>query len=110
MQIIGSIIFAQTGVVKSGANDAGSAPTDEAVTQVASALTDPVSVCNQDPRVNSNLVPLAVCAGARVFFDEKFNGNGRTTSAVSSRVTDAMRAPRQRPPHSFGVTSLTDRP
>lgn len=59
-------------------NDAGSAPADEAVTQVTGALTDPVSVCNQDPRVNSNLVPLAVCAGARVFFDEKFNGNGRT--------------------------------
>ena len=41
-------------------------------------VTDPVSVCNQDPRVNAGLVPLAVCAGARVFFDEKFNGNGRT--------------------------------
>ena len=59
-------------------NDAGPAPADEPVTQVTAALTDPVSVCNQDPRVNSNLVPLAVCAGARVFFDEKFNGNGRT--------------------------------
>src|SRR5436190_521251 len=59
-------------------NDAGSAAADEQVTQVTAALTDPVSVCNQDPRVNSNLVPLAVCAGARVFFDEKFNGNGRT--------------------------------
>jgi len=59
-------------------NDAGSAPTDDGVTQVQSALTDPVAVCNQDPRVNSGLVPLNVCAGARVFFDEKFNGNGRT--------------------------------
>jgi len=60
-------------------NDAGSDPTaDDAVTQVRSALTDPVAVCNQDPRVNSGLVPLTVCAGARVFFDETFNGNGRT--------------------------------
>src|SRR6185436_9525835 len=39
---------------------------------------DPIGTCNQDPRVNSGLVPLAVCAGARVFFDEKFNGNGRS--------------------------------
>jgi cytochrome c peroxidase len=58
-------------------NDAGSAPT-EGVAEVKRALTDPVAVCNQDPRVTSGLVPLAVCAGARVFFDETFNGNGRT--------------------------------
>jgi hypothetical protein len=44
---------------------------------VSEALT-PVQTCNQDPRVNSGLVPLAVCAGARVFFDETFGGNGRT--------------------------------
>jgi len=59
-------------------NDADSPPTDEGVTQVRSAITDPVATCNQDPRVNSGLVPLNVCAGARVFFDETFNGNGRT--------------------------------
>ena len=59
-------------------DDAGSTPSDDGVTQVRSALTDPVAVCNQDPRVNSGLVPLTVCAGARVFFDETFNGNGRT--------------------------------
>lgn len=34
--------------------------------------------CFSDPRVTSGLVPLAVCAGARVFFDETFDGNGRT--------------------------------
>src|SRR5262245_1433899 len=56
-------------------NDAGPAPADEEVEQVRSAIVDPVAVCNQDPRVNSGLVPLAVCAGARVFFDETFNGN-----------------------------------
>ena len=59
-------------------NDAGPAPTDEPVERVTSALTDPVSVCNQDPRVTSGLVPVSVCAGARVFFDETFGGNGRT--------------------------------
>lgn len=34
--------------------------------------------CYSDPRVTSGLVPLDVCAGARVFFDEAFDGNGRT--------------------------------
>ena len=51
----------------------------ERVDSVAQAVTppSPTDICNQDPRVNIGLVPLAVCAGARVFFDEKFNGNGR---------------------------------
>ncbi|HEX2672292.1 MAG TPA: hypothetical protein VHM25_15535 [Polyangiaceae bacterium] len=53
--------------------------TPESVGQVAEALTpDAVSICNQDPRVWAGLVPLNVCAGARVFFDETFNGNGRS--------------------------------
>jgi cytochrome c peroxidase len=58
----------------------GGIGTDDEQAPAASvqAVTDPVSLCNQDPRVNSGMVPLAVCAGARVFFDEKFNGNGRT--------------------------------
>jgi hypothetical protein len=51
----------------------------EPVAELTQALTpDPVAVCNQDPRVWSGMVPLAVCAGARVFFDETFGGNGRT--------------------------------
>ena len=62
-----------------GCNDGVSAPTGEEVVEVKrGAIVDPVGVCNQDPRVNSGLVPLAVCAGARVFFDETFAGNGRT--------------------------------
>jgi hypothetical protein len=61
-----------------GCGDLGSAPADEGVVEVRGAVTDPVGVCNQGPRVNSNLVPLSVCAGARVFFDETFGGNGRT--------------------------------
>ncbi|HYP89541.1 MAG TPA: hypothetical protein VEQ59_15340 [Polyangiaceae bacterium] len=38
----------------------------------------PESLCNNDPRVWDGLVPLNVCVGARLFFDETFNGNGRT--------------------------------
>ena len=49
----------------------------ESTGSITGALT-PVQTCNQDPRVNSNLVSLQVCAGARVFFDETFNGNGRS--------------------------------
>ena len=45
-----------------------------------SALTSdtPESLCNSDPRVWDGLVPLNVCIGARLFFDETFGGNGRT--------------------------------
>lgn len=49
----------------------------ESVGTVQQAL-DAVGLCNQDPRVTSNLVPLSVCAGARLFFDETFGGNGRS--------------------------------
>ena len=35
---------------------------------------DAVGICNMDPRVNLGLVPLSVCAGARLFFDETFAG------------------------------------
>jgi cytochrome c peroxidase len=53
-------------------------PEAEQVGTTAQAVTtDPVSICNQDPRVWAGLVPLNVCAGARVFFDETFSGNGR---------------------------------
>lgn len=54
-------------------------PERERLGEVGQALTpDAISICNQDPRVWQGMVPLAVCAGARVFFDEAFSGNGRT--------------------------------
>lgn len=52
-------------------------PGEENVDTAQQAL-DAVGICNQDPRVNIGMVPLAVCAGARVFFDETFGGNGRS--------------------------------
>lgn len=62
-------------------NTPGSEPVaeHEQLGSTAQAVTtpDPVAVCNQDPRVWTGLVPLSVCAGARVFFDETFGGNGR---------------------------------
>lgn len=45
--------------------------------------------CFSDPRVTSGLVPLDVCAGARVFFDETFDGNGRTC-ATCHRVENSF--------------------
>jgi cytochrome c peroxidase len=68
--------FSSLGCAVSG----GSEPEPERTFAVAQAVTapTPVDVCNQDPRVWMNLVPLSVCAGARVFFDETFSGNGRT--------------------------------
>ncbi|HVR20271.1 MAG TPA: hypothetical protein VMS65_11260, partial [Polyangiaceae bacterium] len=80
-----------------GCASAGNESTDEAldapVGEAAQAL-DAVGVCNQDPRVNSGMVPLAVCAGARVFFDETFSGNGRTCGschpAANNYTIDVM--------------------
>ncbi|MES1184597.1 MAG: hypothetical protein ABUL60_12335, partial [Myxococcales bacterium] len=68
--------FSSLGCAVSG----GSEPEPERVATTTQALTtpNPIDVCNQDPRVWMNLVPLSVCAGARVFFDETFGGNGRT--------------------------------
>lgn len=52
-------------------------PVEEPIATAQQAL-DVVGICNQDPRVNLNMVPLSVCAGARLFFDETFAGNGRS--------------------------------
>jgi len=39
---------------------------------------DRLAACEQDPRVLSGLVSREVCAGAAIFFEETFEGNGRT--------------------------------
>jgi len=46
--------------------------------QTSALVPSPESLCNSDPRVWDGLVPLNVCIGARLFFDETFGGNGRT--------------------------------
>jgi hypothetical protein len=73
-----------------GCAGAGLDSTDvpDGVGKVEQAVTDPLSVCNQDPRVNSGLVPAAVCAGARVFFNETFGGNGRTCGTCHSAANN----------------------
>jgi hypothetical protein len=52
---------------------------DEVVTQT-SALTaqQRLTACAQDPRVVTGLATAQLCAGAGIFFQETFNGNGRT--------------------------------
>ncbi len=42
------------------------------------ALSPAEQACYSDPRVTSGLVPWSVCAGAALFFNETFGGNGRT--------------------------------
>ena len=37
-----------------------------------------LTACAQDPRVVTGLATAQICAGADVFFQETFNGNGRT--------------------------------
>ncbi|KYF57308.1 hypothetical protein BE08_26850 [Sorangium cellulosum] len=41
-------------------------------------LADRIARCEADPRVVAGLVSRDVCAGAGVFFEETFEGNGRT--------------------------------
>jgi cytochrome c peroxidase len=50
----------------------------ETVGAQSSALTTHETSCNGDPRVWDGLVTFDECVGARLFFDEKFGGNGRT--------------------------------
>src|SRR5688572_47590 len=45
------------------------------------ALSAAEQACYSDPRVTSGLVPWAVCAGAALFFNETFGGNGRTCAS-----------------------------
>lgn len=56
---------------------AGSAPEGQPKKGAVKPLAQ-LEPCKLDPRVKLNLVPEGVCRGARLFFDEPFNGNGRT--------------------------------
>src|ERR1041384_5764138 len=49
----------------------------ETVGEVSHALSTHEAACNGDPRVWEGLVTFDECVGARLFFDEKFKGNGR---------------------------------
>jgi len=42
------------------------------------AQTITAAQCNSDPRVVAGLMPLVVCQGGWIFFNETFHGNGRT--------------------------------
>ncbi|MDB4987036.1 MAG: hypothetical protein JWN04_2214 [Myxococcaceae bacterium] len=44
----------------------------------AARLTKYQKICQTDPRVTIGLVQEQTCIGARLFFDETFDGNGRT--------------------------------
>lgn len=50
----------------------------ESLGEVQAALSPAEQACYTDPRVTSGLVPWEVCAGAALFFQETFGGNGRT--------------------------------
>lgn len=67
-------------VASCGAPDSGQAedPADTAIHASGLTAQERLNACAQDPRVVAGLVTAQVCAGARIFFDETFNGNGRT--------------------------------
>jgi cytochrome c peroxidase len=60
----------------------GEASSDAAATvgSERSALTvqERLAACAQDPRVQAGLVSTRICVGADIFFNEAFDGNGRT--------------------------------
>jgi len=64
----------------------GGGPGAEPDTQRAGALTaqDRLTACSADPRVIAGLVSAQICAGADIFFNETFNGNGRTCGTCHS--------------------------
>ncbi|WP_437938960.1 hypothetical protein [Sorangium sp. So ce341] len=66
-------------LLAAGCSDAGegAAADLDAVSQPVT-LADRLAQCAQDPRVVAGLVSRDVCAGAGVFFEETFDGNGRT--------------------------------
>src|SRR5688572_28439777 len=64
-----------------GCSDAMSEPVELELTATRSldlTSVDRLAACSQDPRVVSGLVSTQVCAGADIFFNETFDGNGRT--------------------------------
>jgi len=73
----GSISAAACGESNASFSDSERAG-QETVSTKTQLQTAAEAACNQDPRVWSGLVSLEVCAGARLFFDETFDGNGRT--------------------------------
>lgn len=67
-----------------GCGAAGEEPIeDDFVIAEPQALTldEHVALCQQDPRVQANVVSLDVCVGADIFFRETFDGNGRTCAS-----------------------------
>lgn len=79
--LIASMLFGATFAACSSAPDA-----EPTVVEQKSALTDQqrLTACAQDPRVQAGLVSQRICAGADIFFNETFNGNGRTCGTCHS--------------------------
>src|SRR3954463_14547385 len=59
----------------SGPDDAGG---DVAVASAGLTAQQRLTACLQDPRVVVGLASKEICAGAGIFFQETFGGNGRT--------------------------------
>ena len=87
---LGAMCTLLASLVMAGCGDPGAVDQEPIETgRALQAISAAVQQCNLDPRVWSGLVPLNVCAGARVFFDEDFDGNGRTC-ATCHRAENSM--------------------
>ena len=69
-----------TATLLAACDGAATTPPSDTIQTQASALTaaDRLAACAQDPRVVTGLATQQVCAGADIFFNETFAGNGRT--------------------------------
>lgn len=65
-------------VACSDAVEADGSPSLPVQRRQALTASDRLAVCADDPRVVAGLVTVQVCAGADIFFNETFGGNGRT--------------------------------
>jgi hypothetical protein len=76
----GGVAAAVMVVLSAGCGGLATEADGDDIQVVSSALTaeQRLAACDQDPRVVAGLVTRQICAGARIFFDETFNGNGRT--------------------------------
>src|SRR5690349_13376443 len=78
---IGLTLFAAAFLAACGASPE---PEEAAAQQHALSDQQRLTACAQDPRVVAGLVSQRICAGGSIFFQETFNGNGRTCGTCHS--------------------------
>jgi hypothetical protein len=77
---IAAAVFAAA-AVSCGVSDSSQPPVAVAAATSAVTPNQRLAACAKDPRVVTGLASTEVCAGANLFFQETFGGNGRTCAS-----------------------------